>query len=138
MVGLGQPAPAPLDCGTTSCRRSMSSRTPGPSPRVEAVFAALADPTRRRLLDQLANDGPLNASQLARAHPVSRQAVVKHLAVLSGAGIITGHRHSNEVRYEVDATMLVDAASWLSDVGAQWDGRLGALRRHLEAPPPVG
>ncbi len=113
----------------------MTSRAPGPSPRVEAVFTALADPTRRRLIGQLANDGPLNASQLAQAHPVSRQAVVKHLAVLSGAGIITGHRYRNEVRYEVDPDLLQDAVGWLNDVGAQWDRRLGALRRHVETPP---
>ena len=68
---------------------------------MDAVFAALADPTRRRLLDQLSSDGPLTATELASSYPVSRQAVVKHLTALAAAGLLDAERHGREVRYGV-------------------------------------
>ena len=104
-------------------------------PEVDAVFAALADPTRRRLLDELAADGPLTATELARNYPVSRQAVVKHLGALSTAGLLTSERHGREVRYGVVAARLQDASRWLADVDQRWDDRLSALERHLTSPP---
>jgi DNA-binding transcriptional ArsR family regulator len=104
----------------------------GRGPEADALFAALGDPTRRRLLDRLARDGPLTATQLAPAYPISRQALVKHLASLSDAGLVEPWRVGREVRYGVVAGGLDDAAAWLASVGDQWDRRLGALRRHLE------
>jgi DNA-binding transcriptional ArsR family regulator len=100
-------------------------------PEVEAVFAALADSTRRTVLDRLAEEGPLSASQLATGFPVSRQAVVKHLAALSDAGLVTSERAGREVRYQVSPGAIDDAVAWLRIVGARWDDRLAALRRHL-------
>ena len=100
-------------------------------PDVEAVFAALADPTRRTVLDRLAEDGPMSASRLATGFPVSRQAVVKHLAALSDAGLVTSHRAGREVRYQVAPDAIDDAVAWLKIVGARWDERLSALRHHL-------
>ena len=100
-------------------------------PEVEAVFAALADPTRRTVLDRLAEEGPLSATQLATGFPVSRQAVVKHLSALTDAGLVTSERAGREVRYQVAAGGIEDAVTWLRVVGARWDGRLTALRRHL-------
>ncbi len=61
-------------------------------PDVDAVFSALADPTRRRLLDQLSAEGPLTATELAASYPVTRQAVVKHLGALTAAGLLDAHR----------------------------------------------
>jgi DNA-binding transcriptional ArsR family regulator len=104
-------------------------------PEVDAVFAALADPTRRRLLDDLAAEGPLTATELARNYPVSRQAVVKHLGALSTAGLLRSERHGREVRYGVVAGRLHDASRWLADVDRRWDDRLSALERHLTMPP---
>src|SRR5262249_32435904 len=89
---------------------------PGASDRgadVDAVFAALADPTRRRLLDQLSSDGPLTATELAGSYPVSRQAVVKHLSALAAAGLLDAERHGREVRYGVVPGRLGGASSWL-------------------------
>jgi DNA-binding transcriptional ArsR family regulator len=100
-------------------------------PEVEAVFAALADATRRTVLDRLAEDGPMSASQLATGFPVSRQAVVKHLAALSDAGLVRSHRAGREVRYQVAPDAIDDAVAWLRIVGARWDERLSALRHHL-------
>jgi DNA-binding transcriptional ArsR family regulator len=106
-----------------------------PEPGDDAVFAALADPTRRQLLDQLSAQGPLTATELAGGYPVTRQAVVKHLATLSAAGLLEAERHGREVRYGVVPARLEGAASWLAQVGARWDGRLAALADQLRHFP---
>ena len=67
----------------------------------EDVFTALADPTRRRVLDLLAEHGHGTATTLAAELPVSRPAVIKHLAVLDRAGLVAAQRHGREVRYVV-------------------------------------
>lgn len=104
-------------------------------PGVEAVFAALADPTRRTVLDELAEVGPMSATQLAARFPVSRQAVVKHLSALSLAGLVTSVRNGREVRYQVAPGSLDEAVSWLVMVGQRWDRRLAALTNHLGGLP---
>jgi DNA-binding transcriptional ArsR family regulator len=111
---------------------------PGPDRDTEAVFDALADPTRRRLLRQLAADGPLTATELAADYPISRQAVVKHLATLGAAGLLEAERSGREVRYRVRPAPLDGAAAWLDDVGRRWDRRLAALedRVRRRATPP--
>jgi DNA-binding transcriptional ArsR family regulator len=98
---------------------------------VDTVFAALSDPTRRRLLDQLSHQGPMTATQLASSYPVSRQAVVKHLGTLAAAGLLDVTRSGREVRYGVIPGRLGGASAWLADVGNRWDRRLDALRRQL-------
>jgi DNA-binding transcriptional ArsR family regulator len=99
--------------------------------RVDAVFAALADPTRRRLLGRLAEQDSATATELAASEPVTRQAVVKHLQSLDEAGLVTPSREGREVRYAVTAAPLEDAVGWMVTVGAQWDRRLARLRRRL-------
>lgn len=97
----------------------------------EDVFAALGDPTRRRLLDQISAEGPLTATELAGGYPVSRQAVVKHLNALSAAGLLQSERRGREVLYEVVPERLSEATGWLADVGQRWDRRLQALADRL-------
>jgi DNA-binding transcriptional ArsR family regulator len=99
---------------------------------VGPVLAALADPTRRRLLDTLADAGQASATTLAERLPVSRQAVVKHLNVLSDAGLVAGGRAGREVLYRVRPDALNASARWLADVAATWDRRLAALKRAAE------
>jgi DNA-binding transcriptional ArsR family regulator len=77
----------------------------------------------------------LSATQLAKGLPVSRQAVVKHLAALADAGLVTSEKAGREVRFQVSADGLGDAVNWLVTVGNRWDSRLGALSRHLQDPP---
>jgi DNA-binding transcriptional ArsR family regulator len=96
--------------------------------RSEAVFSALADPTRRRLMARLSEQGPATASDLARELPISRQAVAKHFAALEEAGLVTGERVGREHRYRLTPAPLTDAMSWMTSVGAQWDERLSRLR----------
>ncbi|MGC4982650.1 ArsR/SmtB family transcription factor [Streptomyces sp. DT193] len=100
---------------------------------VDSVLAALADPTRRQLLDLLAARGEVTATRLAEELPVSRQAVVKHLAVLDAAGLVTGSRVGREVRYAVRPAALNATARWMSALAADWDRRLAHIKRVAEA-----
>jgi DNA-binding transcriptional ArsR family regulator len=105
----------------------------------DAVFAALADPTRRRVLRLVAERGPTSATTLERELPVTRQAIVKHLVVLSHAGLVAGHRQGQEVRYALVPEQLSGAAEWIADLGARWDARLARLRAYLvDAQPQPG
>jgi DNA-binding transcriptional ArsR family regulator len=101
--------------------------------RVDAVFAALADPTRRRLLGRLAEQQSATATELAASETVSRQAIVKHLRSLDDAGLVTPSRTGREVRYALTPEPLEEAVGWMATVGAQWDRRLARLRGRLEA-----
>lgn len=98
------------------------------------VFDALADGTRRHLLERISADGPLSATDLADGLPISRQAVVKHLSALSAAGLVRSERRGREVLFAVDAERLRPATRWLEDIGRQWDDRLTALVKHLGGP----
>jgi DNA-binding transcriptional ArsR family regulator len=100
---------------------------------VDAVFAALADPTRRGVIEALATGGTVTATGLAGDLPISRQAVAKHLAALRAARLVRAQRVGRETRYELDARPLEDAAQWIARVGGEWDERLGGLTRLLEA-----
>ncbi len=103
---------------------------------MDGLFAALADPTRRRILEHLAADGPLTATELAPAYGMSRQAVVKHLGSLEAAGVVERRRVGREVRYGVVESSLDDATRWLHDVGHRWDTRLVALARAVADDRP--
>lgn len=96
------------------------------------VFAALGDPTRRRLFEEVAQRGTATATQLAADLPITRQAVAKHLAVLADAGLVRGERAGRETRYAPTPAPLTDAVSWMTTVGSPWDARLEALRRAAE------
>jgi DNA-binding transcriptional ArsR family regulator len=100
---------------------------------LDAVFAALADPTRRDLLERLGVDGAATATTLSAGLPISRQAVVKHLQVLADAGLVESARAGREVRYAARSEHLGEAAAWLLDTGAAWDRRLQRLRNRLTA-----
>jgi DNA-binding transcriptional ArsR family regulator len=100
--------------------------------RADAVFGALADPTRRHLLSAI-SEHPATATELAGGVPISRQAVVKHLAALADAGLLERERAGREVRYRVTPAPLSDAVTWIAQVGAQWDTRLASLARTLAA-----
>jgi len=85
-----------------------------------AVLVALADPTRRRLLDVLVEVGRASATALARRLPVSRQAVVKHLNVLEAAGLVGAVRAGREVVYMARPGPLDASARWLAELSAAW------------------
>ena len=95
----------------------------------DAVFAALADPTRRRVLRLVAERGPASATLLERDLPVTRQAVVKHLAVLTRAGLVSAQRTGQEVRYALVRGSLEEVSDWIDEIGSRWDERLARLRQ---------
>lgn len=101
--------------------------------RPDAVFGALSDPTRRAVVDRLA-DGPATPTDLAQGLPVSRQAVSKHLEVLRAAGLVRSDRAGREHRFTLVPEPLTDAVSWIAELGARWDERLDALRHQLASP----
>jgi DNA-binding transcriptional ArsR family regulator len=98
------------------------------------VLAALADPTRWRVLNLLAARGGGTASTLAAELPVSRPAVIKHLGVLDRAGLVERRRQGREVRFSVVPERMEWTAERLAGVAAEWDARLAALKRLAEAP----
>lgn len=100
---------------------------------VDKVLAALADPTRRRVLDAVAAHGEATATILAAELPVSRQAVTKHLAVLDRAGLVSGRRQGRETRYSVHPERLEAAARWMSARAAAWDERLARIKGLAES-----
>jgi DNA-binding transcriptional ArsR family regulator len=103
---------------------------PAPTPSPD-VFAALADPNRRRLLEALSERGPATATELAAELPVTRQAVAKHLGALARAGLVSSERAGRETHYRVTPEPFEDAVAWMARVGGEWDRRLARLRRYL-------
>lgn len=97
----------------------------------DAVFAALADSTRRAILQAVSERGPLTATALATELPVTRQAVAKHLALLRDAGLVVSDRAGRETRFVADPAPLRDLAAWADATGRRWDDRLDKLRRTL-------
>jgi DNA-binding transcriptional ArsR family regulator len=100
---------------------------------VDSVLVALADPMRRQVLELIAAQGEATATTLAERLPVSRQAVVKHLAVLDTAGLVAGNRVGREVRYAVRPAALDATARWMAGLAVDWDRRLAHIKRMAEA-----
>jgi DNA-binding transcriptional ArsR family regulator len=95
------------------------------------VFAALADPSRREIARLVSERGPLTPTQLAAELPITRQAVAKHLAALTEAGLVESERDGRETRYRLTPEPFEAAALWMAALGAHWDRRLDALRKLL-------
>ncbi len=100
---------------------------------VPAVLAVLADETRWRILTEVGR-ADLSASALAGRLPVSRQAIAKHLSVLSDAGLVEPVRFGREIRYRALGARLSALASQLESIGRRWDQRLEAIKRIAELP----
>ncbi|MGI8880710.1 MAG: ArsR/SmtB family transcription factor [Jatrophihabitans sp.] len=100
---------------------------------IDRVLVALADPTRRAVLDDLGRRRSSSATELAERLPVSRQAVLKHLGVLRDARLVSSAKSGREVLFEVRTEQLVQTAAWMTSLAAAWDDRLGDLKRRAEA-----
>jgi DNA-binding transcriptional ArsR family regulator len=92
-----------------------------------ALFAALADPTRRQVIRSLTGERAVTASGLAGELPITRQGIAKHLAALERAGLVEPRREGRETRYSLTPAPLGDAIAWMEDVGARWDRSLAKL-----------
>src|SRR5687768_9437443 len=96
------------------------------------VFAALGDATRLRLVARLGTDGPLSIARLTAGTEVTRQAVTKHLRVLSGAGLARGTRRGREQLWQLEPEPLEEARRCLDVISAQWDEALARLKAAVE------
>jgi len=101
--------------------------------REEELLEAVADTSRRRVLDLLLVHGEVTPTALAAELPFTRQAVAKHLAVLDRAGLIESKRAGREVRYSVRPEHLDVAARAMAKVAARWEARLGVIKRVAES-----
>jgi len=101
-------------------------------PDDDELWAAIAEPMRRRLLDVMLERGEATATTLADELPVTRQAVAKHLAVLERAGLVSGERRGRELVYVVKPERLDAATAAMGRVAARWDQRLDRIKRISE------
>jgi DNA-binding transcriptional ArsR family regulator len=101
---------------------------------VGEVFGALADPTRRLMVEQLLREGTTSVPALSAVLPITRQAVAKHLAALDNAGLVErAPAAGREVHYRLRPRALAPASAWLGDAEAAWGKRLSRLKDAVES-----
>ena len=98
----------------------------------EALVAAVTEPSRRQMLDLLLERGESTATTLADSLPITRQAVSKHLAVLTRVGLVAGEKSGREMRYRLNVERLDRATRSLSELAAAWDQRLMRIKQIAE------
>ena len=122
--------------------RAMSKRrgeragaTPGviADDRLAAVFAALGDPTRLKLVATLCAGAALSIAQLTANTAISRQAVTKHLQVLADAGVVHDTRSGRERLWQLDPAQIEAARRTLEVIGREWEVALGRLKAFVES-----
>ena len=96
------------------------------------VFFALGDPTRLSVVRKLGSGGALSATALSTGAKVTRQAIVKHLQVLEGAGLVTHEKRGREVLYALEPDRLTDARAFIDSISASWDRAIDRLRKLVE------
>src|SRR5262245_47101320 len=97
-----------------------------------SVFRAIADPTRRAILDRL-RGGPTAVNELASAFEQSRPAISKHLRILREARVVSEERHGRERLYRLEPDQLQEIADWILRYRAFWQRSLGNLKTYLES-----
>ena len=97
------------------------------------LFAALGDPTRLALVQQLSRGGPASITALADSFSLTRQGVTKHLYVLASAGIVAGSRQGREHVWALNPGRLAEARQQLDVIARGWDHALTRLKKHVEA-----
>lgn len=99
----------------------------------EQVFTALADPTRRSILAALAAGGPATATDLADRLPITRQAIAKHLTLLTNAGLVAAEPgERRRIRFRLQPAPMQVAQQFLAAMARDWDRSLDALTEHLD------
>lgn len=102
-----------------------------PDPSLDLAFAALADPTRRAILRQLAA-GEANVADIASRFPISQPAISRHLRLLEQAGLIEAARHGQQRPRRLRAEGLEQAQRFLAEMASYWPDRLDALAEFLD------
>jgi len=102
----------------------------------ETLVAAVTEPTRRQMLDLLLEHGESTATSLADSLPITRQAVSKHLAVLTRVGLVESEKSGRELRYRLNVERLDRATKSLGELAEAWDQRLIRIKEIAEAARP--
>jgi DNA-binding transcriptional ArsR family regulator len=102
------------------------------SSTLDRTFAAIADPTRRAMLERLRRQRPLSVSELARPFPVSLPAILKHLNVLSAAGLIICEKSGRTVTCRLNARPMKGAMQWMGHYERYWSRKLDRLAAFVE------
>ena len=102
------------------------------SQRLDTVFLALSDPTRRAILERLAH-GEASGTELARPFPISVPAISKHLHVLENAALIVRRKQGRVHRFRLAVRPMREAATWLDQYRQYWETQFDALTDYLEA-----
>jgi DNA-binding transcriptional ArsR family regulator len=100
-------------------------------PRLDRAFAALADPTRRRMVERLSS-GNLTVTDLARPLSITLQGTIKHLDVLAAAGLVTKRKTGRSVTCSLEPQVMGQAVAWLDGRRAAWEARLDRLASYLD------
>jgi DNA-binding transcriptional ArsR family regulator len=108
----------------------------GKGPLLDAVFHALADPGRRAMVDRLGR-GPASVSELAAPLDMSLPAVLQHLAVLEGSGLVRTEKQGRVRTCELDAKALNSAEQWIASRRSEWERRLDRLGDYLARTAPA-
>lgn len=113
-------------------RRAAAPVKAAPSASAAPIFAALGDPTRLRLVAVLCAGGALSIAQLTHGTDITRQAITKHLVVLSQAGLVRDVKVGRERLWELERAALDEARRSLDRIAQQWDDALERLRSYVE------
>jgi DNA-binding transcriptional ArsR family regulator len=100
-------------------------------PALDAVFAALADSTRRGILETLSSGGDVAVSELAAPHDMSLPGFMKHLKVLEDAGLVTRNKEGRVVSCTLEAQPMKQASAWMARYEKFWTEKLDSLARYL-------
>jgi DNA-binding transcriptional ArsR family regulator len=100
--------------------------------RLDRAFAALADPTRRRIVEQL-SAGNLTVTELARPGSITLQGTIKHLDVLAAAGLIARRKSGRSVICSLEPQAIAFATAWLDERRAVWEARLDRMASYIDA-----
>lgn len=110
-------------------RRSLAAKA---STEAAAVFAALGEEHRLRIVARLCHGGPASIARLTEGAGITRQAVTKHLQALQDAGLVRSGRTGRERIWELETRQLAQVQRYLDEISAQWDGTLQRLRAFVE------
>jgi DNA-binding transcriptional ArsR family regulator len=105
------------------------------SEKMAAIFAALGDPTRLKLVAVLCAGGAFSIAQLTAGTDISRQAVTKHLQVLAEAGVVGDIKQGRERLWQLEPDAIAEAQQALARIGQEWERRLGRLKTLVESAP---
>jgi DNA-binding transcriptional ArsR family regulator len=101
------------------------------SAQLDLMFQALADPTRRAMIERLSR-GPASVSDLARPHEMSLPAVMQHLAVLESSGLVRSEKVGRVRSCQINPVALSEAEQWINHRRIEWEHRLDRLGQYLE------